>query len=118
VADDNFRVWLKKEGVMPAETGKAPMASLLQKKGCLSCHSADGTKKVGPTFKGLFGSSVEVITSGKERIVVADEEYLRRSIADPKADIVKGFPPIMPQMKDEISPDELSELVREIQGLK
>jgi len=118
VADDNFRVWLNKEGVMPAETGKAPMASLLQKKGCLSCHSADGTKKVGPTFKGLFGSSVEVITSGKERIVVADEEYLRRSLADPKADIVKGFPPIMPQMKDEISPDELSELVRKIQGLK
>lgn len=60
-------------------------------KGCLACHSLDGSKRIGPSFKGLFGSQRTVITGGKERVVVADISYLVLSIKDPKADVVKGY---------------------------
>ena len=69
---------------------------LLEKHGCLGCHSLDGTPKVGPTFKGIWGRTVTVLTGGKERTVTVDEAYLRRSILEPNADVVKGFQPVMP----------------------
>jgi cytochrome c2 len=58
--------------------------------GCVACHSQDGTTlgKVGPTWKGLFGSKRDIARLGK---VVADEDYLRESIKEPTAKILKGF---------------------------
>lgn len=89
---------------------------LLQSKGCLGCHTTDGTPKVGPTFKGLYERKVTVSTQGKERTIVADEEYLKRAVLDPGADVVKGFPNIMPKMP--VSEDELKEIVNYIETLK
>lgn len=66
-------------------------ASLLRQRGCLSCHSVDGSPRAAPSFRGLFGSQRKVITDGQERTVIADEEYIRRSIVRPKADVVVGF---------------------------
>lgn len=59
-----------------------------ERKACLSCHSADGEKKVGPTWKGLYGSPVELDDG---TTVNANEAYLRESIADPDAKTVKGY---------------------------
>jgi len=115
VSAKNFREWLSNVSERHEETDKT---SLLQKKGCLACHSLDGNRKVGPSFKGLFGSSVLVITSGQERTVVADEEYLKRSVMDPQADIVKGYPPVMPPQKDTVAPEEIEEIVEAIRELK
>jgi mono/diheme cytochrome c family protein len=58
--------------------------------GCVACHSNDGSTmgKVGPSWKGLFGSKREIARVGK---VVADEAYLRESIKEPTAKILKGF---------------------------
>ncbi len=63
------------------------LASLM---GCAACHSADGSTlgKVGPSWKGLFGSE-QVMVSGAK--VTADENYLRESIRLPNAKIVKGY---------------------------
>jgi cytochrome c oxidase subunit 2 len=47
---------------------------------------------------------------------VADEAYLRKSILDPNADVVKGFPPVMPQQK--FTEEETTALVEYIKGLK
>ena len=89
---------------------------VLDEKGCLGCHSIDGTPKIGPTFKGLYDSKVTVLTKGNERTIEADEDYLRRSIKDPKADIVKGYPGIMPVMP--LKPEELDLIVEYIETLK
>jgi mono/diheme cytochrome c family protein len=58
--------------------------------GCTACHSTDGVTgpKVGPTWKGLFGSQREF--KGGEP-AVADEAYLRESILEPTAKVVLGF---------------------------
>jgi cytochrome c2 len=58
--------------------------------GCTACHSTDGVAgpKVGPTWKGLFGSQREF--KGGEP-AIADEAYLRESMLEPTAKVVLGF---------------------------
>ncbi len=58
--------------------------------GCQGCHSLDGSPSSGPTFKGLFGSTVK-LTNGQT--VKADEQYLLSSILDPDKQIVAGYQP-------------------------
>jgi len=68
---------------------------LFAEKACNACHTVDGARLVGPTLKGLFGSSQTVLVGGRERTVTADETYLERAIRDPRAEVVKGYPPAM-----------------------
>jgi cytochrome c oxidase subunit 2 len=100
----------------PAEATKISGRSLVESKGCLGCHTTDGTKKIGPTFKGLYGSKVTVLTNGTQRTITADSEYIRRSILKPEADIVKGYPGIMPTLP--VTPTELDAIEEYIESLK
>lgn len=84
------------EGSKEAEQqGKSTLsgADLAQAKGCLACHSVDGSKIVGPSWKGLFGDS-KTLASGQ--IIQVDDDYLLESIYQPNAKIVANYPPIMP----------------------
>jgi cytochrome c oxidase subunit 2 len=90
VPENDFNTWL----AALSTTSTAPLNAgldILQKNGCVACHSLDGTKIVGPTLKGLYGSEVDVTTDGKEHKVKADDEYIKTSINDPDKDIVVGF---------------------------
>jgi cytochrome c oxidase subunit 2 len=64
---------------------------LLQSTGCLACHSIDGKKLVGPSFKGFTGSSRIINEDGNKRTIVADREYFVKSVFDPDVQIVEGF---------------------------
>ena len=88
---------------------------LLVDKGCADCHSTDGSPRDGPTLRGLFGSTVTVHTGGVEHRVPADEEYLRRAILQPQAEIVRGFAPIMPAVS--MTQAELDAIVDAIKSL-
>jgi cytochrome c oxidase subunit 2 len=76
---------------------KMPLAELgklvYENKGCATCHSLDGSRGQGPTFKGTWGKK-EKGTDGKEYEVNA--EYVRQSILMPQAVVVSGYEPIMP----------------------
>jgi len=80
--------------VIPVDEG-ANLALLgrqvVESKGCLACHSLDGSIIIGPTFKGVWGTNVPVITRGQEREVLYDFDYVRRSIYEPDYDIHKGY---------------------------
>lgn len=91
-------------------------ATVAQTQGCLGCHSIDGSQLVGPTWLGLYGSQV---TLEDDKTVVADEEYLRRSILETNAEIVKGFPAsVMPGIyKDTLSEEQVDALVEYIKSL-
>jgi cytochrome c oxidase subunit 2 len=103
-----FQSWYQqKEAPTAAARGKA----LLARYGCTGCHSLDGTKGVGPTLKGIFGRTVTVMTDGRERTLTVDEDYIKRSILEPKADVVTGFSPVMPSFKGRISDHDLEEIV-------
>ena len=101
----------KPVGLPPVKKGE----EAVEHSGCLACHSLDGTVKVGPTFKGLFGSTV-LLSNGKS--VVADENYLRESIVDPNAMIVKGFQPVMPSYKGILKDDDIAAIIAYLKALK
>jgi cytochrome c oxidase subunit 2 len=90
--------------------------NILEKYACLDCHTTDGKTMDGPTFKGLYDSQVTVLTKGEARTIRADAAYLRRSIEDPKAEIVKGYPDIMPTIP--VKPADLDAMVEYIKTLK
>ena len=94
-------------GGNPIEVGKL----LAQTKGCVGCHSLDGSAGVGPTWRGLYGKT-ETMVDGKT--VLMDEAALRVEIDDPKSRIVKGFAPIMPRM--ELTGEEIDALVAYIKA--
>jgi cytochrome c oxidase subunit 2 len=115
--EEEFNQWYRgKKRELEIGKEKPRGFQLLQEKGCHACHSIDGTLLVGPTLKGLYGKTIIVLTGGKERTVVADEAYIRKSILDPNADVVKGFPPIMPPEK--LSEKEVEEIVQYLKELK
>ena len=63
---------------------------LVEKHGCLDCHTTDGRAQIGPTWKSLYGSPVTLV-GGK--VVVADDGYLWASVREPNAQIVEGYLP-------------------------
>lgn len=85
----------------PEEAALAAPASveagemLYRQIGCIACHSVDGTTagKLGPSFKGLFGST-RAFADGTERR--ADAAYIEQSIWEPASQIVAGYDEGMP----------------------
>jgi cytochrome c oxidase subunit II len=84
----------KPEGISDADWGK----QLYRQNACITCHSVDGSKGTGPTWKGMFGHPVELnaTLSGGIGNTTADENYVRESILKPQAKVVMGFNPVMP----------------------
>lgn len=87
------------------------------RKGCASCHSTDGKKRAGPSWKGLFGTERE-LTDGS--VVIADEEYLRESVYNPRAKVLAGFPEkLMPtDYEKKIDEEAMQALIAYIESLK
>jgi len=78
--------------VVDSETSLADQGyEVLRRNGCNACHSVDGTKLVGPSYLGGWGNTRTVVTDREEREVTIDSAYVKRSIYDPNADVVKGF---------------------------
>ncbi|MEO5968633.1 MAG: cytochrome c oxidase subunit II [Bdellovibrionia bacterium] len=136
--DDQWEAWNnnKKLGNIPeaglltstdkistsAASPMAPVFSLVEQgrvihesKGCVACHTVDGTVKVGPSHKGMYGSKVE-LTNGK--FVVADENFIRNHIENPKSETLKGYSQVMPTFKGLITEVEMNALIAYMKSLK
>ncbi len=117
VSQADFTAWANK---MVASAPKDPvligqqLASLF---GCATCHSTDGSKKIGPSWYKLFGSTVTLSDGSK---VTADENYIHKSIVDPNYQIVQGFQPnVMPQtFAQALTSDQINDLIAYIKSLK
>ena len=96
-----------------------PGLVVLKKNACISCHSLDGSKIVGPSFKGVWGMTETVITNDAEREITIDEAYIKRSIQEPNADVVKGYNKgLMISYKDLVSEKEMNDIIEYIKTLK
>ena len=86
-----INVW-NKDRLPPVELGKLLYSG--GKGGCIQCHSIDGSRKVGPSWKDLYGDPHVQFSSG-ELGRPADDNYILESIRNPNAKIVAGFTPQM-----------------------
>jgi cytochrome c oxidase subunit 2 len=86
-----------------------------EKKGCATCHTIDGTAKIGPTWKGSFGTMVPTNAGS----VKMDENYIRESIMTPNAKVHTGFPAgQMPSFEGQLRPSEVEGVIEFIKSLK
>ncbi|NBB87436.1 MAG: cytochrome c oxidase subunit II [Bacteroidetes bacterium] len=92
-SQSDFNAWLDEatagEDLPLPELGER----LYTQQSCNQCHSLDGSRKVGPSFQGLYDNE-RPLASGET--VVADDNYLRESIIEPNAKIAEGYPAAMP----------------------
>lgn len=101
----------KPEGLDPVTWG----GQLYKKLGCNACHSTDGSRLVGPSFKGLWGREGKTAAGESYK---ADAQYINESIMEPQAKIVEGYPPVMPSFKGQVSDDQMNALIAYIKTLK
>ena len=99
------------EAVSMAEMGER----VATQRGCLRCHTVDGTPHIGPTWAGAYGENV--LLQNGERIQVY-ETYLTESMMDPLAKIRAGFQPVMPPYQGLLSAAETGALVEYIRSLR
>ncbi len=119
LSQEDFDQWLTTE----SEVSTLPMAQrgakIFQTRACASCHSVDNPSvKVGPSMYKLFGAENHELLDGSK--ITADENYLRESILNSQAKIVKGFGPrsAMPAFQGQLSEVEVTALIEYIKGLK
>jgi cytochrome c oxidase subunit 2 len=92
VSEEEFIKWLAEK---PPVILEAVGLNVLRNNACTSCHSLDGSKLVGPTFKALWNNERIILENGVEKRVIADSAYIRRAVFEPDKEIVKGYNPGM-----------------------
>ncbi len=112
----DYEKWLTSSASVADEH---PGLSLLKQNACLTCHSQDGSKIIGPSFKGIFGKTETVVTDDAEREIVIDEAYISRSIRQPNADVVKGYMKgLMVSYETVLSEEQIGHITDYIKTLK
>lgn len=96
-------IWVGK--VLPVDQGQ----KIYTKNGCVQCHSLDGTKNTGPSWKDLWGRSA-TFTDGTA--YKADDAYIRESILRPDAHIVNGYSNAMPSYAGQLKDDDIEAVIR------
>jgi cytochrome c oxidase subunit 2 len=114
--DAKYQNWLE-NGDQSTQSMPLPElgAQLYQARGCATCHSLDGTRGQGPSFKGIFGQQHRM-TDGKTFLV--DENYIRTSILQPQAEIRESFEGIMPTFQGVLREREILALIEFIKSQK
>ena len=110
-----FEPWLENaanymERMTPEEAGKL----LYTRRGCVQCHSKDGSAMTGPTFLNAYGSTASM-TDGSQ--VTVDENYIRESILEPQAKVRAGYKPVMPTYQGQLKNEEIAALIAYIKSL-
>lgn len=114
----DYDVWIaaqKSAASTAAQTPEGRGQQLATSLGCRGCHSIDGSKLIGPSWQGLYGSQV---TLSDGSTVTADDAYLIESISNPSAKIVKGFEATTAMPKFDLTDAQIKDLVAYIATLK
>jgi cytochrome c oxidase subunit 2 len=106
-----YEEWLA--GTPPAQSPVAAGEALFTQLGCQTCHKQEGTG-LGPKLAGLPGRAVELQSGGT---TTADEGYIRESILEPQAKLVKGFLPVMPTFQGRVTEEQMLQLIAYIKSL-
>ena len=105
-----YQAWLAGGGVEGTLVERG--GRLFQDLACNTCHLDTG-KGRGPSLKDIVGKTVD-LADGSTTVV--DEGYLRESVINSQAKIVKGYQPLMPAFQGLVSEDNLAALVEYVKS--
>ena len=111
----NYMLGLDENGE-PLSGAMHPGLRVAEVEGCLKCHSTDGAEGRGPTFRGLYGSSIIVHQGGRRKQVTVDDAYLRQSIKNSSLWIADGYQDSMPPYGD-LDDETVDQLISLIESL-
>ncbi|HVY62036.1 MAG TPA: cytochrome c oxidase subunit II [Planctomycetota bacterium] len=112
---DRWRSGREGPGHGPAQSDLADAGRVIAgAKGCINCHSVDGSRHLGPTWLGLFGKEEELVSG--ERVLV-DEAYITESMMDPLQKVVKGYAPLMPSFQGRVTPADTASIIEYMRSL-
>lgn len=101
------------------EENKISGKELVQNNGCIGCHSTDGSKVVGPSFKGIYGRIEKVTIKNSLKEIIVDDEYIKNSIFKPNDAIVEGYyAGVMPSFENILSDEEIKAIIDYLKTIK
>lgn len=114
--EEQYQQWLEQKAEEAMNMPLPELGQLLYvNKGCNTCHSVDGTRIQGPTFKGIWGQTHQ-FTNGESALV--DENYVRESLLQPTVKVRAGYEAIMPSFQGLLREREIQALAEYIKSLK
>ena len=113
---DEYDAWVEKtknanNKLSPKELGE----KLYHSKACVTCHSVDGSARIGPSYKGLYGTMAELESGAQVKV---DDNFIREHILTPTKTPIKGYPPVMPSFQGQLSEADINGLIEFIKSLK
>jgi len=115
--ENRYNEWVA--DFVPNEVKIYPGLDVIKKNACIGCHSLDGSKLVGPSFKGIYNTERNVVADGKTVTVIADDDYISKSIIDPNSEIVVGYSAnLMQSYKGVLNDNEIKLIVDYLKDLK
>jgi len=118
ISQEEFDTWIA--DFTPVEKQQVhPGLVIINANACTACHSLDGTRLVGSSFKDLWGSKKIVLVNGKEKNITVDVDYIKKSIVDPDAEVVQGFNKgLMRSYKEIISDEDQDKIIEYLKTIK
>ncbi len=127
---DRHSYMISKVDVIPAEefakwyndttaSTDDPGLVLIKNNACFSCHSTDGSRLVGPSFKDIYNrQTIVVLEDGSKENIKADDEYLLESMNQPNAKVVDGYPQnVMSNYSDKFTDKQRRQIVNYLKNL-
>lgn len=97
-----------------ADPAVAAGRKVFEAQACAACHM-QGSAQIAPSLDGVYGS-MQTLADGTR--VLADEAYLRRSILEPQAQLVRGYAAAMPPFAGRIGEKDLADLLAYLKSLQ
>ncbi len=117
VSREDYTAYLEGGGAQGEAAGVSLVdlgRQLYSSRACNTCHTTDGSASVGPTFRNLYGHEV---TMSDGSSITVDENYIRESLLNPQANIVRGYQPVMPTFQGLLSDRQIDGLVAYLKSL-
>ncbi len=116
IEHDDYDNWLVSS---PDTRDEHPGLTLLKNNACLSCHTRDGSRLVGPSFKNLLGRNETIIIDGDEKQITVDNQYIIDKLNSPSSSTVASYQSgLMTPYGEILSDEDMNNIIEYFSTLK
>lgn len=88
---------------------------LVSEKGCMVCHTSDGTALIGPSFKGTYQAKLQ-LSDGT--FAVIDDDFIHEKLTSVQQRRIAGYPPVMPNFENQLNEKQISAIIEYIRSVQ